>query len=319
MLQRLRRAWNDFFFTPQSTMPLSLFRIAWGLCVMGTLLLAHGDWLQWYGVHSWITAATQHILEPGTRLNLFSLLPADDSWISAFYWISLACAFLTTIGLWTRLSMPLTFLCLASIHQRNLIILHGGDTFLRVAGFFLIFSPSGNTLSLDAFLKRRRHPQSPHSQSRMPWAQRMIQCQLALLYITACLWKLKGHAWLGGTALYYVTHLQDLQRFPVAPWIATPLVLKLGSWFTLVLEFALGTAIWWKRTRYPMLLLGIAFHLTLEYTLNVPMFQWDILAAYILFVDPRDLERWRLNITSLLGIKNSASPRPTGRSSRPVS
>ena len=63
------------------------------------------------------------------------------------------------------------------------------------------------------------------------------------------------------------------------------------TWFSLALEFALGTLIWFKELRYPLLLLGILLHLTLEYTLNVPMFQWEVLSAYVLFVDPLDLHR----------------------------
>jgi hypothetical protein len=27
------------------------------------------------------------------------------------------------------------------------------------------------------------------------------------------------------------------------------------------------------------------FHLSLEYALNIPMFQWDMLSAYVLFID----------------------------------
>ena len=34
-----------------------------------------------------------------------------------------------------------------------------------------------------------------------------------------------------------------------------------------------------------MLALGLLLHLSLEYSLNIPLFQWDILSAYILFVD----------------------------------
>jgi hypothetical protein len=32
-----------------------------------------------------------------------------------------------------------------------------------------------------------------------------------------------------------------------------------------------------------------SFHLWLEYSLNVPLFQWGILSAYVLFIDPKDV------------------------------
>jgi len=53
----------------------------------------------------------------------------------------------------------------------------------------------------------------------------------------------------------------------------------------------LGILIWVKDLRYILLALGLLFHLSLEYSLNIPMFQWDILSAYILFVDPADITR----------------------------
>jgi hypothetical protein len=65
----------------------------------------------------------------------------------------------------------------------------------------------------------------------------------------------------------------------------------MGSWFTLLLEFSLGVLIWFRRLRYPLLLIGVLFHLCLEYALNLPMFEWDVLSAYVLFVDPADMER----------------------------
>ena len=119
----------------------------------------------------------------------------------------------------------------------------------------------------------------------------MIQLQLALLYFASFCWKLKGNTWLQGTALYYVIHLQSIARFPIPGWIEQPAILKLGTWFTLLLEFSLGILIWFRRLRYPLLLIGILFHLSIEYSLNLPMFEWDVLSAYVLFVYPEDIER----------------------------
>jgi hypothetical protein len=295
ILQRFRKAWDHFFFDPQSPIPISLFRILYGICVSTTVILLHSDWLDWFGVHSWVSLSTMRMLEPGVRLNLFMLMPQDDRWITAFFWIFLGFAVLLTIGLWTRLSCAVVFLCLTSIQQRNLYILHGGDTFLRIAGFFLIFAPAGAAFSLDRLIRVRRGLEGPEMPVRAPWAQRMIQFELALLYFTAFSWKMKGDPWLNGTALYYVIHLHSISRFPIPKWVQHPAILKAGTWFTPALEFCLGTLIWFRRFRYPLLLLGLLFHLCLEYAFNIPMFQWDILTAYVLFIEPSDLNRvWRV-------------------------
>jgi hypothetical protein len=290
-LRELRKSWDHFFFTPQSPLPIALFRILYGICVSATLVLLHADWLNWYGVGSWVSLSAIRQTEPGIRLNLFAIMPQDDRWIAAFFWVFLACALLLIAGLWTRLSSVAVFLCLTSIQQRNLLILHGGDVFLRIAGFFLIFAPAGAALSLDRLIRLRRGLEGPEIKPRSPWAQRMIQIELSLLYLTSFWWKMKGHSWLDGTALYYVTHLHSIARFPLPRWIQSAAILKIGSWFTLALEFSLGVLIWFRRFRYPVLLLGLLFHLSIEYALNLPMFSWDVLTAYILFVDPSDLAK----------------------------
>jgi hypothetical protein len=290
--------WNKFFFAPQSTIPIALFRILYGALVIATLLLLHPDWLAWYGVHAWETLPTVQQLEPGWRLNLFAILPQDDRWIEALFWVFLASAVLLTLGLLTRLNAVVVFLCLVSVQQRNLYILHGGDTFLRVAGFFLIFAPAGAALSLD----RRLRPQAA---SQPPWAQRMIQFELSMLYIAAFCSKIQGAPWLDGTALYYVYHLDEIQRFPLPPWLLTPTLLKLGTWAALATEFTLGIFIWFRRVRYYVLALGVLFHVAIEYSLNIPLFEWDVLSGYILFIDGADYVRaWNWIRRAIRGNRN---------------
>jgi hypothetical protein len=300
-LRKLRKSWDHFFFTPQSPVPISLFRIFWGICVSAKIILLHSDWLNWYGVHGWVTLQTMQVVEPGIRLNMFTVMPQDDRWIAAFFWVFLVCVLLLTLGLWTRVMSVVVFLCLTSIDQRNLLILHGGDTFLRCAGFFLMFAPAGAAFSLDRLIAIRRGKQDPKIQPRAPWAQRIIQFELALLYLTSFFWKLKGHTWLNGTALYYVIHLHSIARFPLPRWIQSTAMLRAGSWFTLALELSLGTLIWSRRFRYPLLLVGLLFHLSIEYSFNLPLFEWDVLTGYILFVDPVDLDRWWSGLRQRVG------------------
>lgn len=291
-LKSLAEAWNSFFFAPQSPTPIALFRIIYGVLVVVTLALLRPDWLNWYGTHAWISWPTERILEPGPRLDFFAILPQTNAWIEAFFWVFLFSAILLTVGLLTRLNSIFVFLCLASIQQRNLYITHGGDTFLRMAGFFLIFAPAGAAFSVDRLIRMRCGKEDAEIQPRAPWAQRMIQFELALMYFTTFCWKIKGVPWVDGTALYYIYHLDEFQRFPVPSWLLGPTILKLETWAGLVLEFSLGVLIWVKELRYYLLALGLLFHLWLEYSLNVPMFEWDVLSAYILFVDPADLTRF---------------------------
>jgi len=290
-LRSFADAWNKFFFAKRSPTPVALFRIIYSVMVIATLVLLRPDWFAWYGSHAWVSLETMRSMEPGPRLNLFTLIPQRDVWIGAFYWVALGSAICLLFGFLTRASSILVFLCLTSIDQRNLYILHGGDTFLRVAGFFLMFAPAGAAISVDRLIRVWRGREGAEVMPCAPWAQRMIQFELAMLYFATFCWKIQGVPWTQGTALYYVYHVDELQRFPVPSFLLRPTILKIGTWFGLALEFSLGILIWVRELRYYLLACGLIFHLWLEYSINVPMFQWDVLTAYILFIEPEDLSR----------------------------
>jgi len=304
-LSSLVNAWNTFFFEPQSPIPIAVFRILYGGLIMADLVLLHPDWLSWYGAHAWVTLPTMHQMEPGTRLNLFMILPQGDAWIEALFWGFLASAVMLTIGFLTRINSVIVFVCLTSIHQRNLFITHGGDTFLRVAGFFLMFAPAGAAISIDRFRRVRLGKEDAVLRDRSPWAQRMIQIELTLLYLTAFFSKAQGATWVQGTALYYVYHLDELRRFPVPSWLLNPEMLKLETWSALSIELCLGALVWIEEFRYYVLALGLLLHLTLEYSLNIPLFQWDVLSAYVLFLDPADLTRAWTWTRELVGVRGA--------------
>jgi hypothetical protein len=69
------------------------------------------------------------------------------------------------------------------------------------------------------------------------------------------------------------------------------IAVRIESWLTMAIEFALGVFVWFKELRYPVLLLGLLLHLSIEYSMNVPLFEWALLSAYVLFVDPQDLQQ----------------------------
>jgi hypothetical protein len=284
-------AWNEFFFAEQSPIPIALFRILYGMAVLATLWLTRDDWIAWYGPHAWVSLSTMQAFEPGPRLNLFTVMPASVFWVQMLFWVFVASAACLTIGFLTRLNSVVVYICLASIQQRNLFILHGGDTFLRVAGFFLIFSVAGAALSVDRLIRIWRGKEGVETRPRRPWAQRMIQFELSLVYFVGFCWKVAGAMWVQGTALSYIYRLDELQRFPLPSWFLNETLMKLATWFTLALEFALGVLIWIREIRYYLLAIGLVFHLSIEYSMNIPMFQWDVLTAYVLFIDVADLER----------------------------
>lgn len=283
-------AWNSFFFTPQPATPIALYRILYGLLIIANLVLLRGDWLTWFGAKGLVRAETLQKLSPNSRADLIWNFVHDDFWVQAFFWVFLVFAVFLTVGFLSRLSSVVTFVFLGVLIQRNPYITNGGDYLLRFTGFFLMFAPTGAALSLDRVCRIWAGREGPESQPCWPWAQRMIQIQTSILYLSAFCWKTLGSEWRDGTAVYYVSRLIQFQRFPM-PNLENGVMLRLVTWSTVFIEFALGAVVWVRKFRYWVLLLGVCMHLSIEYSMNIPLFEWISMAGFVLFLDSADLSR----------------------------
>lgn len=291
-LRDLGQGWNRFFFAEEKPLAIAVFRIVFGLVLLANQLLLLPHVPDWYGVRGVVSFDVAEKLPGGAGLNLFAWLPQHDATVWALYWGSCVLAVLLIIGLATRTSAALLFLTLVSLHHRNVLILNGGDTFLRLALFFLIFSGAGRAFSLDRLLRIARGRESGAPPLLAPWATRLIQLQLAFLYFYAFVWKATGGMWLAGTAVYYTSRLVEFWRFPL-PYIFEHMwTIQLWSWATLLIEFALGTLVWIKELRYWVLLAGVLLHAGIDYAMNIPLFGFIMISAYVTFVPPGDLERF---------------------------
>ena len=318
-IRDITRAWNRFFFEPISPLPIAVYRILLGLLVLANQFLSWGDVLRWYGPRGVVSFETAWRISGGDGLNLFVWLPHTNWCVWLVYIASCFFAVTLALGLFTRASALLTFLLIVTLDHRNALILNSGDTFLRIATFFVIFSPAGKALSLDNWLAKRRGKQSPGQQLYAPWAMKLIQLQLAFLYFYAFVWKVTGTMWLSGTAIYFTSRLIEFWRFPV-PYIFEHMwTIKLWSWFTLLIEFALGTLIWIKELRYPVLIAGILLHLGIDYSMNIPLFGPIMVAAYVTFVEPADLKRWLARFSSAAKRKEPLVDLAPGHSRRDIS
>ena len=61
------------------------------------------------------------------------------------------------------------------------------------------------------------------------------------------------------------------------------------TWGTLILEFSLGTLIWFKEFRKPLIIAGIFFHLGIEYMMSIPFFEIVMIALLINFISPQEM------------------------------
>src|SRR5262249_36938303 len=181
---------------------------------------------------------------------------------------------------------------LVSVHHRDVFLLNSGDHLLRTLSFFLMFAPAGRAFSVDRLLRLRRGLEEPGIPYIVPWAQRLLQIQVCVMYFDAVLYKLAGTHWVDGTAAWYISQLDEFKRFPVPDLVHTLWFSQVATWSALAVEAAFPLLVWFRPLRPYVLLAGVLLHLGLEYSMNIPFFQWVVLSSYVLFLD--DLQ-WKQN------------------------
>jgi len=205
--------------------------------------------------------------------------------VITFFTLFAAAAFCLMIGFWTRWSALLVFLGLVSIGHRNPLILNGGDTVIRLMAFYLVLSPCGAALSVDRLRALARGKATLGPALAPPWAQRLLQLQIAFVYACTVLLKLKGQSWSNGTAIYTTSWLEEFDRFPLPFVFQSMTMVNIMTYWTLATEIAMAFLVWIPVLRPFVLLNGVLLHGGIEYTMNIPLFAFTMIISYVAFVN----------------------------------
>jgi hypothetical protein len=237
-----------YWFGEIDSRPLSVFRIFFALLLLKDALY-HIPLSYWFFSDDGLVP--REVLWDGlARINRFSLMDTlPYAWEAALFFVLWAVILvLLAVGWRTRWMTILNFIFLLSVHERNIYILTGADTVLRVMAFWAMFIPLGQYYSLDAMQARWRRYLHTHDladlrasappRTAFAFPIRMIQIQLAIVYFFTWALKLPGSAWVQGDALHYALQLQTL-TLPTGDWLRDNLplpLLRLGTWYSLLAE-----------------------------------------------------------------------------------
>lgn len=288
-LQLLIDTWSTFFFSEVSCATIVVWRILTGcLLLLNSLFLLPliPDYFSEDGL--WPTAAWLNH-QKSSRFSLLVLMPPSTRSFRVLLLIHAVASFWFLIGFQFRISAALVFLTLVSIHHRNAYILSSGDTLLRLLIFYSCFSNAGGGLSVDHYLAGL--PLSTF-QKMDAWPMRLMQLQICVVYLRTVYWKLRGRMWWDGTAAWYPLWVDAYVRFRPPLYLLRPFWVRLATWGTLMAELALGSIIWIREFRYPLIVSGMALHLILEVIMNLQLFSWIMMVSLLLFCFPSDAEHW---------------------------
>ena len=244
---------------------------------------------RWFSETGVLTLAASRQTIDSRCLTLFQILPNDSTTLRVVYGIFVAQLVALLVGWMPRLQAVCCYVWLVSFEHRNSLIFEGEDTLFRIIGFLLIFMPLGAAWSVQSLLRRRVQFATPLTVDG--WSVRLLQIEMTLLYFSAAWSKLLGEPWRDGTALYYVTRLDEYWgRFPVPSFVTeTPWIIRGLTWSTMGLEFAIPVLIWFAPTRRFSLVLVLLFHLSCDYAMHLFLFHWIMLVGWMAFVQPNDL------------------------------
>lgn len=276
------KAWDKFFFEEKPTDGLGVFRILWIGLIFIYYLLDISNIHDFYGPQAIISLKTVKSQYPYVHGNLFHLFGDNYQFVYTLFALYGVALLSSLIGFYTKTSLIIVILCMTSFHQRNIWLLSSAEVLMRTMTLILLFTPCGNSLSVDS-LRSKELPKS-----KPVWGVRLLQIQLAVVYVWTFWHKLKGETWFDGSAVYYATRLESLTNFQMPFLLDSIWALKFATWGTLILELALGTLIWFNEFRKPLIFLGIAFHLSIEYLMSIPFFELYMVVLLLNFFTPEE-------------------------------
>ena len=292
----LARGWHEFFHQPLDTRVCAMIRIAYSAVVLIHWAVLYPDLELWYGERGVLPAAVSREIAGPDQWSLLWHLPATPGVLQACFWIAVANTVLLGIGLLPRLNAACLLVWLISLQSRNGFILDGEDTTMRLLALYLVLMPCGANWSANAALLRwfrgQGEPVETTTHLRPAWGLRLLQIQMAVIFLAAGLEKVGDEAWLNGTAMYYVARLDDyFGRFPAPAWLFDqPWSVALLTWSVVLGELLVPVLIWFRQTRRWALAAAVLFHLANEWTMHLFLFHWLMLVGWLSFLEPSD---WR--------------------------
>lgn len=232
---------------------------------------------------------------------------------TVLYWINAVAGVTALVGLFTRTSLLIfalgTWLFVA--HLYSYADIHHPEAVFSIFLLALAFAPSGHSVSLDAFIRRRArgsgHASGSGEVDTAMWPLKLAHVLIALTYFSTGLTKLVfgGLDWMNGYTLQGYLLADGLRRnLPLGIWLAHHHTLcVLLSIFTVVFELSFFISLVVPRTAPVLLLTALFFQIGLLVAAGHGFYpHMLVLFLLLLFIEP---SWWRAPLHRYLGSRPS--------------
>lgn len=276
-------AW-DYWFGEVDARPLGIFRVLFALLLLKDAIYHLFLAREFYSDAGHASRALMSPLWSANHISLMDALGADWQ-VIAFFLLWIAVLICLLLGYHTRLMCIFNWILILSIHERNIYLLNGADTAMRVLSFWIIFLPLGRAYALD----RLRQPNLLNTAFAFPL--RIIQLQFALIYLFTALVKSYGTLWLDGSAVYHALQLTSFTH-ATGDWVLANApygILQAMTFFTLFIEvafiFLVLIPVGQPYLRVIGLAMGALMHIGIGVLMAIPNFSLVMLIGYLLFFE----------------------------------
>jgi hypothetical protein len=301
LVERGRRVWDQFWFAEIPPHIYALIRIALGTIGVINLLALH-DVAQFWQPGGFVSEADSAIgLKPWLAAR-----GAGDVAGGILYLGVLAIFGCVAVGFATSTTVALGLIAALFQLSWNYLPLSGANHAFQAFLFCLMWADCGSVWSLDAFLSRRRAAPAATTVERFPIAPlRLIQIQVAVIYLNTGLWKLMSPLWRDGTAVHYVLQSNVFRRVPIDVPVSLDALTTLATYATLLFEIAFIFLIPFRQLRRFVLIGGVLLHLGMLALIEIGPFHIVMMAGYLAFLDPE-----RVPTFSALRLRQPAAVEP---------
>lgn len=179
--------------------------------------------------------------------------------------------------------------------MRNGFILDGSDNVIDVILPFIILADSYKYFRLELFGKIK-WPASGllgHFRPHALQLRRVVHevaligllVQVCYVYFFTAIAKLQGDLWLNGTAVYYTMRVEEFRATDWnIPLTSNHYFVVLATYFTLFWEIAFAFLIWFRQSKFWVILGGVMLHGGIWMFMRIDDFSWVMMATYLAFV-----------------------------------
>ncbi|MEM6264454.1 MAG: HTTM domain-containing protein [Bacteroidota bacterium] len=279
--------------SPLSIAPLVSFRIAFGaLMLFSTLRFMYMGWVE------------NHFVDPMMHFTYFGFnwvkpLPAVGMYVVHVLMILGSLGIM--LGFRYRVAALVYFLCFTYCELIDLTYYLNHYYFVSIVSLIMVFLPANRGLSLDVWLnpslERKQVP---------AWVIRLLQLQLAIVYVYAGLAKI-NHAWLM-EAMPLRIWLPAHDHLPLIGWaMRYKATAFLFSWFGMLYDTFIVFFLLWKPTRALAYVAVIVFHVMTGILFQIGVFPLVMIALTPIFFSPQWHEKVQGKVRAWLRLSQNTS------------